>query len=260
MYGGPDGASTPLPGPNPLPRRGWLAIYVIGTQPVLGPVKIGYSADVARRLKELRSCGQSTPVGVDTTQLALLLEHASTNHADHVLENELHRYYQNHRVEGEWFQLGKVVDEVVRKIQLSIAEIESRKIDSTEGRNRRQALRPEPGIRYTGGGQTIILPAPAALAADFEARMDTAATTNPNKARQQDGTQPKVREQPTTRRQPPTVVPDEEPLQPHKKVRQRYVTKARDQRAHFEAWLEAGFSEDQALKLVALMIAVSNPA
>lgn len=68
-----------------------------------GPIKIGTSEQVDRRLKSLQlSCPQ---------KLRLL----GTVFGGHKLERELHRMFEAHRIQGEWFRAGPDLLEYIRQ-------------------------------------------------------------------------------------------------------------------------------------------------
>ncbi len=79
-------------------------IYLIGEQPELGPVKIGYSADPELRLAILRAPSDPTkaPSQVRRKGLALL----DSMEGGYRTEAALHDALSPVRLVGEWFDLG----------------------------------------------------------------------------------------------------------------------------------------------------------
>jgi hypothetical protein len=93
-------------------------IYVIGpAAPAPGPVKIGLSADVERRLHELRTDTTRVPDSVDRAALTLLYVHEG----DRQLERALHLHLCRLRVLGEWYRLDPAVAR--REVRMAIREV-----------------------------------------------------------------------------------------------------------------------------------------
>lgn len=87
------------------------SIYIIrpiGSQ----PVKIGYSATVKRRLKNLQ--------GSNPSQLELLWD----TPGDRDLEYALHRQFHRYRVHGEWLDFGRL--NPVKEVQRAVDQIRRR--------------------------------------------------------------------------------------------------------------------------------------
>lgn len=85
-----------------------MFIYIIQSQS--GPVKIGYSQDPEKRLKQLQT-GSSDKLTL----------HAKINvEKEHVklLEKTIHRMNSHKRIDGEWFDLNP--DDAVRDIEFAI--------------------------------------------------------------------------------------------------------------------------------------------
>jgi hypothetical protein len=77
-------------------------VYVAGAES--GPVKIGFSTNVEKRIAELRYPGDTTqaPAEVDRSALKLLF----FAEGDRDVERFLHYEFRSRRVLGEWFDLG----------------------------------------------------------------------------------------------------------------------------------------------------------
>lgn len=79
-------------------------IYLIGEQPDLGPVKVGYSIHPPTRLATLRAPTDQTkvPTGVRREHLAIL----ATSSGGYQEERAIHTTWVGRRVVGEWFDMG----------------------------------------------------------------------------------------------------------------------------------------------------------
>ncbi len=78
-------------------------VYVVGDpRRPSGPVKIGVTTDLRSRLVALQSgAGAVMPRGINAKALAVLYAYPG----DRALERQIHRYYWQRRLVGEWFSL-----------------------------------------------------------------------------------------------------------------------------------------------------------
>lgn len=100
-------------------------IYLIGEQPTLGPVKIGYTLYGAPyRLAMLRHPSEGTivPAHVDRSALSLL----ALADGNRQVEYMMHCIYAGQRIEGEWFNLGWSVNAVVSRFDYAVREAQHR--------------------------------------------------------------------------------------------------------------------------------------
>jgi hypothetical protein len=179
-------------------------VYVVGPPPpAQGPVKIGTSNNVARRLRELRAGDpmMTCPETLDLESLEVLYAVQGNRH----LERALHLRFASLRVCGEWFNLDSAV--AAREVRMAITEI--------------------PHWSHVVRDQA-------------RAELQVAKVRRSQYVAGHKGSQSRAR----VERRPTEQVLDRP---------SRAVTEAARQHEMFRAWLAAGFSEDQALRMVVLV-------
>lgn len=199
--------------------RSW--VYVIGPPaPAPGPVKIGFTGDsVESRLTAIRAGDTKAPVTVDRQVLEILYQ----CEGDRQLETALHYHFRDLRVLGEWFALDPVV--APREVRMAISE-HPRWCEAVRAQGRSELAvarrtRRGNGNVYARGREY------AARAEDWQspASLPVAA---PDAGRGSPGQSP-------------------------------LTAAAIRHRELFNAWLAAGFTEDQALDLVVRLVAHECP-
>lgn len=205
-----------------------MTVYVVGHAPRTGPVKIGYAKDVEVRLRSLRR-GETCPLVVhqrfssSRPPADLLVLHSLDG--DLALERWLHLRLREFRIEGEWFSLGSTPGEVIATVN---EEVEAW---STSGNSRLATVVRRPRVARQVRTPEVVKPV----------------IEEPEQA--WDGTLPGIS----------TWVAHTEvlPARRTKPVRAPFgaLAAAADQhRAMFCAWVDAGFTEDQALRLLAAAV------
>lgn len=86
-----------------------MNVYFLKTKNRAQLIKIGKAKDVAQRVAELQT---GCPAGLEL--MATIRLH-SDNHARHV-EASLHRTFKRYRVRGEWYRLGKPLQEFIAAV------------------------------------------------------------------------------------------------------------------------------------------------
>lgn len=79
-------------------------------------VKIGYSADVSKRMSQLQT-GSGFPL-----RLLLMIEHDNPRE----LEQKLHEEFCAHRLEGEWFRLDQKIKDFIEAWTLISSDVETK--------------------------------------------------------------------------------------------------------------------------------------
>lgn len=210
-----------------------MTVYVVGHAPRTGPVKIGYAKDAEVRLRSLRR-GETCPLAVHQrfsssrppADLSVLY---SIEDGDQGLERWLHLRLREFRIEGEWFSLGATPGEVVATVK-----------DEMKAWAASWRVSGDPGRRLVPAGGVVAVE-------QFEVVEAVADDED------WDGTLPGISMW-LSRAEAPLVPRPRRRVVPVTPEPTRLTEDADRHRAMFCAWIDAGFTEDQALRLLAAAV------